>query len=148
MRNDMHYYKIRYQVIINLLNLLPRSLVLGKIIFRKSPKISVINNFVISLLMIISFLKLLLCILAKGGEGIILRNPKSPYEHGRSKNILKFKVFLLKRQKKRKTKNNNKKNNKNREKRKLIILKTFRDLEARIISNFTRDSKLYFTCEL
>lgn len=34
-------------------------------------------------------------ILAEGGEGIILRNPKALYEHGRSRNILKFKVRLL-----------------------------------------------------
>eukprot|EP00026_Physarum_polycephalum_P002684 Phypoly_transcript_02692.p1 GENE.Phypoly_transcript_02692~~Phypoly_transcript_02692.p1 ORF type:complete len:862 (+),score=102.64 Phypoly_transcript_02692:87-2672(+) len=56
-------------------------------------------------------------ILAEGGEGVILRNPKSAYEHGRSKNILKF--------------------------------KTFRDLEARVISSSKReDGVTVYSCEL
>jgi len=33
-------------------------------------------------------------ILDKGGEGIILRDPQSPYEAGRSKGFLKHKVTL------------------------------------------------------
>ena len=33
-------------------------------------------------------------VIARGGEGIMLRNPKAPYESGRSKNLLKFKRTL------------------------------------------------------
>ena len=34
-------------------------------------------------------------VLDKGGEGVILRNPASPYEPGRSSGYLKHKVFKL-----------------------------------------------------
>jgi len=39
------------------------------------------------------FERFLQSVLDKGGEGVILRDPSSPYEHGRSKGYLKHKVF-------------------------------------------------------
>jgi len=41
-------------------------------------------------------------IMDRGGEGIILRDPKAAYQPGRSPGFLKHKVFRLKREKKRK----------------------------------------------
>ena len=38
------------------------------------------------------FERFLQSVLDKGGEGVILRDPSSPYEHGRSKGYLKHKV--------------------------------------------------------
>ena len=37
----------------------------------------------------------LLHVLANGGEGVVLRRPASLYEHGRSVNLIKLKVFFL-----------------------------------------------------
>lgn len=34
-------------------------------------------------------------IIEHGGEGVILRKPKSLYEHGRTNSLIKFKVCLL-----------------------------------------------------
>jgi len=34
-------------------------------------------------------------IMDRGGEGIILRNPSTPYQPGRSQGFLKHKVFIV-----------------------------------------------------